>query len=94
MTKIGTWLASLTPTLVARVLASLGMGVVTITGITAAWDTLRDTLIAHVHGIPLDIAQLAGMAGVWDGLALILGAVAARVTLAALSSSKRILGLS
>lgn len=94
MQSIAVWLAALLPSLAGRVLASLGLGVVTVTGFSIAWDSLRTIIIDNFSGFPADIAGLAGLAGVGEGLGIILGAITARVTFAALMSASRIAGVS
>lgn len=94
MQSIAVWLAALLPSLAARVLASLGLGVVTVTGFTVAWDSLKSIIIANFSGFPADIAGLAGLAGVGEGLGIILGAITARVTFSAIMSASRIAGVS
>lgn len=93
MASIAVWLAALLPSLAARVLASLGLGVVTVTGFNVAWASLKSTIISNFQGFPADIAGLAGLAGVGEGLGVILGAITARVTFAALMSASKIAGV-
>lgn len=93
MANLAVWLAALLPSLAARVLASLGLGVVTVTGFTVAWDSLRQTIIDNFAGFGADMAGLAGLAGVGEGLGLILGAITARVTYKSLMSAAKIAGV-
>lgn len=93
MQTVAAWLAALLPSLVARVLAALGMGVVTITGFNLAWDNLRSIIVDNFQGIPADIAHLIALAGVGEGLGIIFGAITARVTFAALMAGAKIAGV-
>lgn len=93
MQTVAVWLAALLPSLVARVLAALGMGVITVTGFTLAWDSLKAIIIGHFQGFPADIAALVGLAGIGTGLGIIFGAITARVTFSALMSASRIAGV-
>lgn len=94
MQTVAVWLAALLPSLVARVLAALGMGVVTVTGFNLAWDGVRNLIITNFQGIPADAAALIGLAGVGTGLGIIFGAITARVTFAALMAGAKIAGVS
>ncbi len=93
MGNLAIWLVGLVPTLVGRVLLALGMGIVTIKGIDIAWTGLQNQLLAALVGLPSDLLNLLGLAGVGNALAYILGAITARVTLAALTNTARIVGL-
>lgn len=93
MASIAVWLAALLPSLAARVLASLGLGVVTVTGFTVAWNSLKGIIIANFQGFPADIAGLASLAGVGEGLGIVLGAITARVTFSAIMSASKIAGV-
>lgn len=92
MGNLALWLSSMVPSLVGRVMLALGLGVLTITGIDLAWGTLQGTLLSALAGLPADVIGLAGLAGVGDALGYVLGAITARVTLAALTNSARIIG--
>jgi hypothetical protein len=94
MGNFALWLSSMVPSLVGRVMLSLGLGVLTITGIDVAWGSLRGSLLQALAGLPVDVLGLAGLAGVGDALGYVLGAITARVTLAALTNSARIVGAS
>ncbi len=92
MANLAIWLSGMVPSLVGRVMLALGLGVLTITGIDLAWGSLRTTLLAALAGLPADVIGLAGLAGVGDALGYVLGSITARVTLAALTNSARIVG--
>jgi hypothetical protein len=93
MQTVALWLASLLPSLVARVLAALGMGVVTFTGWSVVWGQVRDLIVSNFGGLPSAIAQLAGLAGVDVGLGIILGAITTRVAYVSVASAARIAGV-
>lgn len=92
MANLTIWLASMVPSLVGRVMLALGLGVLTITGIDLAWNSLRATLLSSISALPVDVIGLLGLAGVGDAIGWILGAITARVTLAALTQSAKIVG--
>jgi len=85
-------LLSLVGPVLSRILLALGFSVVSFVGM----DLLMDQLIASVQGawggLPASILQLAGLAGIGQGLGIIFGAVLTRVTIWQLQKSTRILG--
>lgn len=93
MGSIAVWIAALLPSLVARVLAALGMGVVTFTGFTLAWVSLKTIIVNNFKGMPSDLVNLAGLAGAGEGLGIILGAITARVAFLAIQSGRKIAGV-
>lgn len=86
------WLLGLAKPLLSRVLAALGMGILTIAGWEATIGAL-DTLVTNsLGGLPSAIAALCGIAGIDRAFGIILGAIAARWTLATLTASVKITG--
>lgn len=90
---IAVWLAALLPSLVGRVLAVLGLGVVTMSGFMAAWGVLKGHILTNFEGFPAAMMGLAGLAGVGEGLGLILGAITAKVAFVAIQSASKIAGV-
>jgi len=90
---IAIWLAALLPSLVGKVLAALGLGVVTMTGFMVAWDALKGHVLGNFEGMPSAMMGLAGLAGVGEGLGLILGAITAKVAFVAIQSAAKIAGV-
>jgi len=93
MQTVALWLASLLPSFVGRVLAALGMGVVSFTGWSIVWGQVRDWIVNSFTGLPSAIAQLAGLAGVDVGLGIILGAITTRVMYVSVASAAKIAGV-
>ncbi len=87
MTGIAAWLMSMIVPILGRVMVALGASLVTFTGVTAGVTTLIDYATTAYQGLPSVILGLAGLAGVGDGIGLILGAIAARVSLWGLTKS-------
>jgi hypothetical protein len=77
--------ANLAGPIAARVLMAMGMGVVTVTGVTAAVDTLKTTILQSLGTGPIAALQLAGLSGCWVALGLVFGAVTFAVTFAMLT---------
>lgn len=57
------WLASISWPIVSRVLAALGMGTVTYTGLTSAVTHYFDLAKASLQGLSGTVLQLLSMAG-------------------------------
>lgn len=83
-----TWAAfimALVGPVVKRVLASLGLGIVTFTGVDLAVSSvLSQAKAAWSGGLVGDAAQLVAMAGGNTALGIIAGGITARVTMIAL----------
>lgn len=78
--------------LVARVLLSLGFSVVSFVGMDLLVDTLLERTRDAWLGLPHGVIQLAALAGIDTGLAMVTGAILTRVMIWQLSRSSRILG--
>lgn len=63
-----------------RLLASLGLGLVTMVGLSITADTLTDMVIANLGALPQAAIGLGGLFGFWEAIGLILGAVAFVIT--------------
>lgn len=87
----GTFLLAMVQPLVARVLVSLGLSLVTFTGMSVAIDLLTTRAVTAWGGLPASILQLAGLAGIGEALSIITGAVATRLLIWQLTKSNRIL---
>ena len=83
-------IASLASPILARVLLALGFSVVSLTGVTLAVDALKAQLMSYLGAAPVAGLQVAGLAGVWVGLGMVMGAITFNVTLWALTKSVRI----
>ncbi len=92
MIKIGTWLLSMMQPLIARILASLGFSVVTITGFELAVGQLKDAVKAGINTLPGDTLNLFLYAGGGYGLGMILGAITTKLLLWQVQSAVQILG--
>lgn len=76
---IAVFLATVTSALVARVLASAGIGLLIYTGVEASIDLLRDRVISQFGQIGDSIASLMGLFGIDVYISLVLSAYAAVV---------------
>jgi hypothetical protein len=72
---IAAWLIAMVGPMAARVLASMGFGLVALTGATVAIDTLKSSIKTYITGLPADALALGGLMGVWEAIAILLGAM-------------------
>lgn len=56
--NLSAWIVAMVGPIAARVLSSLGLSMVVLTGAVAAFDTLLDQVIANIGGMPAATLQL------------------------------------
>ena len=78
--NLASFLVGLVGPLMARWLASMGLSLVVLAGLTASVSQLKGLITSNLSGLPLATLQLAGLMGVWEGFGIILGAVTFCVT--------------
>lgn len=88
---LGAFLSASVGNLVKKGLVALGLGTVTYTGLQAAFDAAQAQIISNYGQMPAAALQLADLAGVGATIGIILGALAARVGMVALSHIGRVL---
>lgn len=91
--KLGTWLFSLLQPAVGRILAALGLSVVSIGGMDLIFTQLKSSLTAGMGGLPLDLMNVFLLAGGGQALGIIIGALTTRLMLWQIANSVRILGV-
>lgn len=69
--------------LAVRVLVGLGVSVLVYSGITTVVDYGSSAIWGLVGGLPATLYDILGLMGVWDGLAIILAAYSAYITVRA-----------
>ena len=89
VTTLAAFLMSIIGPLVIQALIALGVGVFTITGIDLAVNQAVSWLTTGVGGIPANIANVMAMAGVFQGMSYVVGAVTTRMVMAGASSIKK-----
>ena len=85
-------IAGLAVPMVARVLLALGFSVVTITGVSLAWSTVKNEIVTNLSAQAGAYVQLAGLGGVWVALGAVIGAMSFAVAFWSLTSAVRIMG--
>jgi hypothetical protein len=78
-------LTALAAPLAKKVLAALGMGVVSYAAITAALAAVTSAVTSAYGAITGDLAAILSLAGFGQALGIILGAMASRLTFAQLN---------
>lgn len=88
---LGAFLSTSIGALVKKALVAVGLGTVTYTGLQAAFSAAQSQIISNYGAMPAAALQLADLAGVGATIGILLGALAARVGMAALSHIGRVL---
>lgn len=88
---LGAFLALSVGALVKRALLALGLGIITYSGLQAAFDTVQAQVISNYGQMSGASLQLADLAGVGQTIGILLGALAARVGIAVVSRIGRVL---
>lgn len=85
-------LASLAPTVVARVLLSLGFSVLTVGGVALSVQALKDIALQQLGTLPIAALQLGSILGLWEGLGIVFGAASWAVSYWTLTKATKIVG--
>lgn len=88
------WLYNMVSPLVARVLTSLGLSMISIKGVDVAFDQVKGYMQTAVNSFPADLLKLGGLYGIDLGFQWILGAISFSLTMWALKSSFSFFGSS
>ncbi len=72
---LGTFFAGSAGAIAKRVLAALGIGVLTFTAVTTAFNQIVSIAQSHFNNIAVDILQIINLAGVGEALGMISGAM-------------------
>lgn len=74
-------LSSVAGTLVGRVLLALGINFITYKGMDLVFDGLKSAINSNLTGLPGDISGMLGAVGITQAIAIVFGAITARVTI-------------
>lgn len=83
-------IAGLAGPILARVLLALGFSVVTLAGVVEVVSQLKGQVIGYLGAAPAAGLQIAGLAGVWVGLGMVLGSISFTVALWGFTKAVRI----
>lgn len=78
--NLAAFLVGLVGPLMARWLASVGLSLVVLTGLTSAVSALKAQIISNLSGLPAVAVQLGGLMGLWEAIGIWLGAVTFVIT--------------
>lgn len=73
MQSLAIWLAALLPSIAARVLASLGFGIIAVAGVAEAMSAIKTIIVTNLQGAPAAIVGLLSLAGVGDAIGILFG---------------------
>lgn len=90
--KLGTWLLSMVQPLLAKVLLSLGMGVVSIVGMESILATLKSSMVASINSMPAAWLEFALYLWIGKGIGIIFGAMTTKLMLWSIQNATSILG--
>ncbi|MBX3660612.1 MAG: DUF2523 domain-containing protein [Ramlibacter sp.] len=87
--KLGAWLLAMCEPLIARILLSLGVSVVSVVGFEALVGQAKALFLDKFSGLPIDMLNLFLYLGGGQALGMILGAYTVRVTLSSIGTASR-----
>jgi predicted glycosyltransferase len=90
--KLGTFLLSLVEPILGRILVTIGLSIVTVTGFQQVVNILQDQLVSSVNALPSTTLQLFLIGGGGIGISMIVSAIAVRVMLWQAMNAKKLLG--
>lgn len=85
MDTLTNWLLSMVVPILSRVLAALGLGTITYTGLSALGAQIEALVVAQWGQVGGDILAIATLGGIPQALGIILGALAARLAFATIA---------
>ena len=88
---LGAFLSASVGALAKKALIAVGLGTITYAGLQAAFDGAQAQVISHYGQMPAVAMLIADLAGVGQTIGILLGAMAARVGMAALSHISKVL---
>ena len=74
------FLVAMVGPMVARMIAALGVSLVTISGLVATTALLKSTMVSQLASLPGDGLELAGLFGIWTCMGMVLGSITFVVT--------------
>jgi hypothetical protein len=87
---LGVFLASIAGPIAKKVLAAVGIGVLTYGGLSLIGNQIRDAVLSAWGGVGGSTLQILSLGGVPESIGIILGAFAARIALTSISRLGRI----
>lgn len=81
LAMLWSWLASILPALISKILLAIGIGFVTYQGIDVMFSSIEAAIITILGGVSADIIKIFGLARVDEMLSIVLSAHAIRIAL-------------
>jgi hypothetical protein len=72
---LAAWLVAMVGPVMARWLASVGLSLVSVAGLTVAYQALKAQVISGIGGLSAAAIQLGGLLGIWEALGIFMGAL-------------------
>lgn len=88
---LAAWLFALIPGIIARILVSLGITIVTMVGIDTAIDALLLQFETSLNGLPADVLALLALSGIKQGLGIVVGAMLMKLSIWTFYSGSKML---
>jgi len=80
MMTIASWLMAVIGPVAKQALVAVGFGVVTYTGVDAAFNAMVSSLSSQVSAVPPNILIYAQISGVFEAMGLILAAISFKIS--------------
>ncbi len=78
--SIAAFLVAMVGPMATRLLAALGVSLITLTGLVVTTQALHDQVLTSLGGLPSAALQLGGLFGIWESLGIIFGAITFVIT--------------
>lgn len=91
--NIATFLMAMVTPLAGKLMVSLGVSVVTVTGMTLVTNQLKDQFVNSANTLPADMLNVFLLAGGGIGVGMVFGALTTRLVLWQIMNGTKILGV-
>lgn len=91
--KFGTWLLAMMQPLIAKIMVTLGLSLVSIVGLQAALAGLKTQFTNSINSMPADMIQLFLIGGGGVAVGILFGAMTTRLVMWQIQSATKILGV-
>jgi hypothetical protein len=90
--KFGTWLMAMVQPLIAKILLTLGLSVVSIVGMEVMLNSMKASFVTSMNAMPAVWLEFALYLWIGKGIGIIFGALTAKLTLWTIQNATSILG--
>lgn len=80
-------LLSIVETMIGRILAALGVGFATFSGVSVLLASIKTQLLNNLHSLPLEAVQILGLLKFGVAVSILFSAVTIKLTLAGMTKS-------